>query len=51
LTELAVQLATVVSRVRLVPASPEPVRPVIRGVVVRPDALSMTVRTRQPTES
>lgn len=49
LTELAVQLATVLSRFRLVPASAEPVRAVVGGVVVvRPDALPMRVTTRRP---
>jgi cytochrome P450 len=48
LAELVVQVATILSRFRLVPASAEPVRAVVRGVVVRPDALPMKVIARRP---
>lgn len=48
LAELVVQAATILSRFRLVPAKAEPVRAVVRGVVVRPDALPMRVTARRP---
>lgn len=44
LTEMVVQVATIARWRRLCPTGP--VRPVTRGVVVHPDRLVMTVRTR-----